>query len=106
MVEGKTVQLEKDVSETDGFGRLLRYVYVDGLMVNAVLVKEGLAEASNLPPDTKNAAMFLVHQTNAQLGGRGMWETSVPTISSEGEECDPAYPKGCVPPPPPEPRTR
>jgi micrococcal nuclease len=28
LVEGKTVSLEKDVSETDRFGRLLRYVYL------------------------------------------------------------------------------
>ncbi|MDP3793405.1 MAG: thermonuclease family protein, partial [Candidatus Uhrbacteria bacterium] len=29
LVEGKTVALEKDVSETDRFGRLLRYVWLD-----------------------------------------------------------------------------
>ena len=39
LVEGKTVLLEKDVSETDQFGRLLRYVYLeDGRMVNELLV--------------------------------------------------------------------
>lgn len=29
IVEGKTVELERDVSEADRFGRLLRYVYVE-----------------------------------------------------------------------------
>ena len=39
LVAGKTVQLEKDVSETDRFGRLLRYVWLDeSTMVNAVLL--------------------------------------------------------------------
>ena len=38
LVEGRTVQLERDVSETDRYGRLLRYVYVDKVMVNAVLI--------------------------------------------------------------------
>ena len=28
LVEGKTVYLEKDISETDRYGRLLRYVYL------------------------------------------------------------------------------
>ena len=28
LVEGKTVQLEKDVSETDRYGRLMRYVWL------------------------------------------------------------------------------
>ena len=43
LVEGRTVLLEKDVSETDRYGRLLRYVWADGVMVNAVLVAEGYA---------------------------------------------------------------
>lgn len=34
-VEGKTVMLEKDVSETDRYGRLLRYVYGGDVFVNA-----------------------------------------------------------------------
>ncbi|GAG82337.1 unnamed protein product, partial [marine sediment metagenome] len=33
--------MEKDVSETDKYGRLLRYVYVVDLFVNAHLVKFG-----------------------------------------------------------------
>jgi len=53
LVEGKAVRLERDVSETDKYGRLLRYVWVDGTMVNAELVRRGLAEAKAYPPDTK-----------------------------------------------------
>ena len=33
LVEGKIVELEKDISETDKYQRLLRYVYVDGVLV-------------------------------------------------------------------------
>ncbi|GAF76144.1 unnamed protein product, partial [marine sediment metagenome] len=35
LVEGREVRLEQDVSETDKYGRLLRYVYVDDIFVNA-----------------------------------------------------------------------
>ena len=36
LVEGKTVYLEKDVSETDKYDRLLRYIFLaDGTFVNA-----------------------------------------------------------------------
>ena len=35
LVEDKTVYLEKDVSEIDKYGRLLRYVYVGDTMANA-----------------------------------------------------------------------
>ena len=53
LVSGKSVMLEKDISETDRFGRLLRYVYVDGEMVNARLVEEGYAVPATFPPDVK-----------------------------------------------------
>ena len=38
LVSGKVVELEKDISETDKYGRLLRYVWVEEGMVNAILV--------------------------------------------------------------------
>jgi len=41
LVEGKTVTLEKDVSDVDQYGRLLRYVYVGSTFVNAELVRQG-----------------------------------------------------------------
>lgn len=53
LVEGKTVWLEKDISETDKYGRLLRYVYVDDIFVNEELVRLGLALPSSYPPDVK-----------------------------------------------------
>ncbi len=47
LVEGKQVALEKDVSETDRYDRLLRYVYLlDGTFVNAELVRTGMARAA------------------------------------------------------------
>ena len=39
------MHLEKDESDTDRFGRLLRFVYADGILVNAELVREGYAIA-------------------------------------------------------------
>ena len=58
LVLGKTVRLEKDASEVDRYGRLLRYVYVDDLFVNAELVHLGYARAVEYPPDTKYAGYF------------------------------------------------
>jgi len=43
LVEGKKVRLERDVSETDKYERLLRYVYVNDILVNAEMVRLGLA---------------------------------------------------------------
>ena len=74
LVEGQTVWLERDVSETDQFGRLLRYVWLeDGRLVNAVLVEEGYARAVTIPPDLKHAADVARLQREARANGRGLW---------------------------------
>ena len=73
LVEGKTVRLEKDASETDRYGRLLRYVWVDNTMVNLELVRRGLAEAKAYPPDTRYQALLDAAEAEAKLLGRGMW---------------------------------
>ena len=73
LVEGKEVRLEKDVSETDKYDRLLRYVYVDGVFVNAELVRQGLAQAKAYPPDTKYQDYLAETEAEARGAGRGMW---------------------------------
>jgi micrococcal nuclease len=74
LVEGKTVYLEKDVSETDRYGRLLRYVYVGDTFVNAYLVQHGYAQVSTYPPDVKYYERFLELQREAREAGRGFWD--------------------------------
>ena len=78
LVEGKEVHLEKDVSETDKYGRLLRYVWVDDLMVNAELVRLGYAQVATYPPDVKYQDLFLKLQREAREAGRGLWATTQP----------------------------
>jgi len=58
LVESKTVRMDLDVSSTDRFDRLLRYVHVDGEMANATLISEGFVVTSAFPPDTKSADRF------------------------------------------------
>ena len=73
LVEDKMVRLERDVSETDRYGRLLRYVYVDNIFVNAELVRQGLAQAKAYPPDIKYQDYLEKLETEARQAGRGMW---------------------------------
>ena len=73
LVEGKEVRLERDVSQTDKYGRLLRYVYVDDVLVNAELVRHGLAEARAYPPDTKYQDYLEQMEAEAREAERGMW---------------------------------
>jgi len=80
LVEGKEVRLERDVSETDKYGRLLRYVYVDDIFVNAELVRQGLAKAKAYPPDIKYQDYLEAMEAEARSEGRGMW-AKLPTAS-------------------------
>jgi micrococcal nuclease len=79
LVEGKTVGLEKDVSETDRFGRLLRYVWLEGRMVNARLVEEGYAFAATYPPDLRYTQLLNDLETQAHFAKRGLWGTACAT---------------------------
>ena len=65
--------LLKDQSETDRFGRLLRYVLAGDILVNAELVREGLAEAKRYEPDVKFADCFDELMQEARENRRGLW---------------------------------
>ncbi len=75
LVLDKTVRLEKDVSETDRYGRLLRYVWLDNEMVNELLVKKGFAIAYPYPPDTKYQIRLSSAEQTAKQQGAGLWTT-------------------------------
>lgn len=76
LVADRLVLLERDVSETDRYDRLLRYVWVetsDGwVMANAELVARGLAEVRSYPPDTRHDAWLRQVQEEARAAGRGL----------------------------------
>ncbi len=102
LVEGHVVALETDVSDRDRFGRLLRYVYVDGVMVNELLVLEGYANASSFPPDVKYQERFLAAEAAAREAIAGLWSACIELPVASPGDCDLAYPDVCIPPPPPD----
>lgn len=113
LVGGREVVLEKDVSETDPYGRLLRYVWIreaaGWILVEHELVRLGFAAVSTYPPDVKYADLYLVVQAEAREGGRGLWgepPTTDPVETTEpvgsGGDCLTSYPDLCVPPTPPD----
>lgn len=82
LVEGATVVLEKDVSETDRFGRLLRYVWLkDGeawLFVDLELVRQGYAQAVTFPPDVRWTDTLRAAERVARDAGLGLWGAATP----------------------------
>jgi endonuclease YncB( thermonuclease family) len=75
LIAGETVYLEKDVSETDTYGRLLRYVYVNNIFVNLELVYYGFAYAVSYPPDVAYDSQLADAEENAVNNNRGcLWK--------------------------------
>jgi endonuclease YncB( thermonuclease family) len=77
LVLGKSVRLEKDISETDRYGRLLRYAYLDSnqgeIFINITLIQEGYASASAYPPDVKHRDEFREAEKIAREAHLGLW---------------------------------
>lgn len=85
-LQGKTVYLEKDVSQTDQYDRLLRYVWlqipsrfsedeIKDKMFNAHLVMNGYAYAVTYPPDVKYTNYFKKFANFARKENLGLWAT-------------------------------
>lgn len=73
LVKGEFVKMQKDVNNTDRYGRLLRYVWVDDVFVNEYLVREGYAKAVSYPPDVKYQDLFREAERDARENNRGLW---------------------------------
>lgn len=73
LVLGKTVKLVKDVSETDKYGRVLRFVYVGDQMIDDELVKDGAAKIMTVPPDVGYKDEFQESENYAKENKLGLW---------------------------------
>ena len=73
-LEGKTVRLEKDTTgdTRDRYGRLLRYVYLDGENFNARLIRQGYAHAYRRSAFSKRQE-FIDLEEQARRRGLGLW---------------------------------
>lgn len=69
----RTVQMERDVSNTDRFGRFLRYLWVDGELFNERMVRDGYAALAVFPPDVKYRDRIAAAEAEAKAANRGLW---------------------------------
>lgn len=76
ILENKTVQLEYDIDPEDDYGRTLAYVYVDGEMINKILLQQGYAELFTVQPNVKYVEEFVQLQKEARQAGVGFWENA------------------------------
>lgn len=73
LVSGKKVRLEFDREKYDQYGRLLAYVYADGVFVNKELLKRGLARVLVIQPNERYAEAMRQAEESAKRAKRGMW---------------------------------
>lgn len=55
LVEGKYVRLNREIDDKDKYDRLLRYVYVEDVFINKLLLDMNYAEFMMVPPNNCDA---------------------------------------------------
>ena len=83
-VQGAEVLLERDVSDADLEGRLLRYVWVEDAMVNAAMLSYGLARHAPSAADARYAGAFNRIETEARAQGLGIWQAETGDAAESG----------------------
>ena len=78
LLTNKVVILQKDITDKDKYGRILRYIFLplengQTLFVNDYLVREGFARVYTYPPDTKFDVQFREAEKAAKINKRGLW---------------------------------
>ena len=113
LAEGSELRLERDVTNADSFGRLLRYVYLaDGRMLNELLVEGGYATVYPFGSDVLHEQRLRDAEARAREAGAGLWTACETEDDAPGDEdtsadsgeggCDASYPDVCIPPLPPD----
>lgn len=96
-LQNQTVYLFRDVSDTDRYGRLLRYIFVehDPVLYNETLLTEGYANTMTYPPDVLFADKFAHLERAARESGKGLWGEKEPLEQPEAS-CDRPQIKGNI----------
>ncbi len=110
LILGNELELRKDESGEDGYGRLLRYVFVynenpkeDNLFVNVELVRGGFVSVRYIKPDKEYLARLQAAEREAQNDEKGMWgacggllEEFALRKTQGGEQASETFDKECV----------
>jgi micrococcal nuclease len=73
LVEGKYVELMSGAQDRDEYGRLLRYVFVDGIFVNAELITEGYARQFGYGDERRFQQVFVQLEQYSIGRKSGLW---------------------------------
>jgi endonuclease YncB( thermonuclease family) len=82
LVEGQQVELEDDTVDVDSSGFMLRYVYLDGEMVNETLLREGLARLAPLGRNNRYGESLRLAESEARDQPVNIWTLPTPTATN------------------------
>ncbi len=80
----KEVELESDITDKDVYGRSLRYIWFDGELIDAEIVRVGLAIAKQYDPDNKYKNVIAKAESEAIKNQVGLWADIQASTSSTG----------------------
>ena len=88
LTNAKKIELEYEKNKTDKYGRYLAWVWVDDLLLQDELIKNGYAEVAYLYGDYKYTSLLQDHQEIAKAKKLNIWsvENNIQTTSLENEE--------------------
>jgi micrococcal nuclease len=93
LIMGREIILEKDQTAKDGFGRLLRYIFIhndspieDNLFVNKKMVRGGFARAQYVKPNKKYLAFLQAAEREAKNENLGLWKNCDYKSAQAGRE--------------------
>lgn len=82
ILEGTDIYIEKDITGSDTYDRLLRYVYIpaddpedDDMFINEMLIRNGYAQTHSKAPDNRYRDLFASAQEDAKKHNRGLWKS-------------------------------
>jgi micrococcal nuclease len=76
LMNAKNVRLELDVQERDAEGRMLAYVWLGDLLVNAEMIARGLGQVVTEGPNVRHREALLRRQEQARAAKLGIWRTT------------------------------
>ena len=65
LILNKRITIKKDISEMDSYDRLLRYVYLNKILVNEAIARKGYGSTYPYEPDTKLCTKILKAEQKA-----------------------------------------
>jgi endonuclease YncB( thermonuclease family) len=82
LIEGETIELEQGVVNQDRDGTYLRYVYVNGEMINLTMLSGGYVIVSDFPSEFRYLGAYVEAIQKAEQAKHGVWSSESIAINN------------------------